>query len=94
MTQDEQGLKRKLFWERLRENARSIVEREKTDLEHQTVDPEYCLLESDKALMRDRRLQIDMFNDQAKSLKQDKFGSRCLALYTILLHQPSLLLKI
>ncbi|MCM2343903.1 MAG: hypothetical protein NDJ24_05025 [Alphaproteobacteria bacterium] len=93
MSQEQQGSDRTAFWVRLRENARSIVEREKTDLQKQTVDPEYCLLQEDRDIMAGRQ---DMLNDMEKDLRRlqsDTCRSRALALYTVLTSRPTLLFK-
>lgn len=78
------------FWDRLRENARSIVEKDYADLKKQTCSPDYCLLEEDKELMRMRQSLLDQFNRDIERLKQDNFRSRLLALGTMLFVIPKL----
>ena len=72
------------FWARLRENARSIVEKDYADLQKQTCPPEYCLTESDKALMRSRQDLLAQFNRDIQRLRQDGCRSRLLAIGTVL----------
>ncbi|QQG36090.1 MAG: hypothetical protein HYS17_11460 [Micavibrio aeruginosavorus] len=93
MSHNEQGAARSLFWVRLRENARSIVEREKADLQKKTVDPEYCLLPSDKDIMEGQQYMIGQMARDIERLKTDGCRSRALALYTVLTSRPSLLFK-
>ena len=76
------------FWDRLRENARSIVEKDYADLKKQTCSPDYCLLESDRDLMRMRQGLLDQFNRDIERLKHDGFRSRALALVTVLFAVP------
>lgn len=85
----EQEDKRSAFWARLRENARTIVTRERDDLRKQTCPPEYCLLQDDRDLMTLRQSMIDQFNRDIERLKTDNWRSRALALFTICIIQPS-----
>lgn len=82
------SLNEQSFWDRLRENARSIVEKDYADLKKQTCSPDYCLVESDKALMRSRQKLLGQFNSDIERLRQDGFRSRALALVTVLLVVP------
>ncbi len=84
----EQEDKRSVFWTRLRENALTIVTRERDDLQKQTCPPEYCLLPGDKDLMGLRQHLIDQFNRDIERLKTDNWRSRALALVTICIMQP------
>lgn len=88
MSHYEQG-----FWDRLRENARAIVEKEYADLQKQTCAPELCLLDSDKDIMRQRQALLTQFNQDRKRLEQDNCRSRLLALSTVVIMQPLMLFK-
>lgn len=85
----EQEDKRSAFWARLRENALTIVTRERDDLQKQTCPPEYCLLPDDRDLMRMRQQLIDQFNRDIERLKTDNWRSRALALFAICIMRPS-----
>lgn len=93
MSHNEQENAHSLFWARLRENARSIVEREKADLQKKTVDPDYCLLPSDKDIMAGQQYMIGQMVRDIERLRTDGCRSRALALFTVLTSQPSLLFK-
>lgn len=93
MSQEQQGTDRNAFWTRLRENARSIVEREKTDLQKQTVDPEYCLLQEDRDIMAGRQELLKGMDQDLRRLQTDTCRSRTLALYTVLTSHPTWLFK-
>lgn len=84
----EQEDKRSAFWTRIRENALTIVTRERNDLQKQTCPPEYCLLPDDRDLMRMRQQLIDQFNRDIERLKTDNWRSRATALFTICVMQP------
>lgn len=93
MSHDEQDSRRSLFWLRLRENARTIVEQQHADLQKQTCAPKYCLLEEDKEKMRHRQYLLDQYNRDITRLGHDGCRSRALALTTVLWLKPSLLFK-
>lgn len=76
------------FWDRLRENARSILVREHAVLQKQTCAPEYCLEQKDKDIMRMRQSLLDQFNRDLERLKRDNCRSRLLALGTVIFAGP------
>ena len=84
----EQEDKRSAFWTRLRENALTIVTRERDDLQKQTCPPEYCLLPDDRDLMRMRQQLIDQFNRDIERLKTDNWRGRAAALFAICVMRP------
>ena len=88
MSHQEQDQTRSSFWARLRENARSIVEQQRSDLQKQTCAPEFCLLESDKDMMIMRQSLLDQFSRDIERLKRDTCRSRLLALGTVVFATP------
>ena len=90
MPQNEQVKGPPDFWTRLRENARSILEKEHADLQKQTCAPEYCLEDRDKDMMRHRQFLLDQFNRDIHRLGRDNCFSRALALVTVHFYVPSI----
>lgn len=83
MSHNEQVPGRPDFWTRLRENARSILEKEHATLHKQTCAPALCLEQRDKDMMFERQSMLAQFNRDIQKLGHDNCRSRALALITV-----------
>jgi hypothetical protein len=86
--------KRKGFWEKLKENAAEILERDIIALRKKTIDPEFCLLPRDQLLMMARQDELSWLQHRRKALDRDGTRANLTALGVVLESKPLLLLRL
>ena len=88
------GLKEKSFWEKLKENAASILERDIEELRKKTIDPAFCLVPRDQFLMMNRQDELRWLQHRRKVLDNGGTKANWTALGVVLESKPSLLLRL
>lgn len=93
-TQRQDGNHSKGFWEKLKENAATMLDRDIESLRKKTIDPEFCLLARDQRMMMARQDELSWLQHRRSILNRDGARANLTALGVVLESKPSLLLRL
>ncbi len=88
------GDKSKGFWEKLKENAATMLDRDIETLRKKTIDPEYCLLPRDQLLMMSRQDELKWLQHRRDILDRGGKRANLTAFGVVLESKPLLLLRL
>lgn len=77
------------YWSRLMNEAENILRQKIERLERKSVDPEACLLDSDRRLMESYQRSVNGHKSVLKTIADRSFGAKFWAFDTVFREHPS-----
>lgn len=93
-TQRSDGAKNGSFWEKLKENAATMLDRDIESLRKKTIDPAFCLIARDQLMMMARQDELNWLQHRRDILNRSGARANLTALGVVLESKPSLLLRL
>lgn len=81
------------YWQKLANAADEILQERIERLQKKTVDPEYCLMDDDKARMMRQQWDIEGMQQMQKDVRKGGLIGKITAFETVLSSKPSLVFR-